>query len=248
MGLERWFTPLYCLSHTYSKRVAENVRRYLLSLEEELITPKGYGFTAKFHYPPTLINIIEVITILFLVVLVTLSEFGVFLPLQRGALDIVTIITIIFPFFVRRMIQRGVSRLLGYPVTWSSIFSIRIIYYMADFSVVEGEYRSYGDALLVALAPLSLYVVLLIPLLFGHWGVLGNMLAFILLACVLPTISDLYFACWLLTKPKTSVLYMIRRRAWLFEPLSAEQRAQEEVEAHIPEQPRRRRHRKAHHH
>lgn len=225
-------------------------RRWLLTSEEELIAPKGYGFTAKFHYPPNLINIIEVATILFPGMLFALSDTGVFLPLQQGALDIVTIITIIFPFFGRRMIQRGVSRLLGYPVSWSSIFSIRIVNYMADFSVPfrEGEYRFYWDTLLIALAPLSLYAVLLIPLLLGHWGTLGNMLTFILLASLLPTVSDLYFACWLLMKPRKAVLHIRRRKAWLFEPLSAEQRAQEETEAQTLEQPRRRRHRKGHHH
>ena len=218
--------------------------------EEETLAPKGYGFTAMFHYPPILINIIAFFTPLSWGILAILADLGVFLPLQRGQVTIVFLVILFTSFLGRRMIQRGVSRLLGYPITWSSIFSIRIIYFMADFSVPfrEGEYRSYWDTLLIALAPLSLYIVLLTPLLLGHWGVLGNMLAFILLASLLPTISDLYFVCWLLTKPKTSVLYMRRRAALLFEPLSAEQRAQEETEAHTLEQPRRRRHRKGHHH
>lgn len=219
-----------------------------MALEEEVMAPQGYRFTSKFHYPPTLINIIEVVTILCPVILVTLSDLGVFLPLQRGQVTVGYAIVLFFPFFGRRIIQRGVSRLLGYPVSWASIFSIRISYYMADFSIVAGEYRSYGDTLLMTLAPLSLYSVLLLPLLLGHWGTIGNMLAFILLASLLPTIADVYFACWLLTKPKKSVLYMRRRTAWLFEPLSAEQRAQETAEAQKPEQPKRRRHRKAHHH
>ncbi len=218
--------------------------------EEELIAPEGYSFAAMFHYPPTLINIIAFFTPLSWGILAILADLGVFLPLQRGQVTIVFLVILFTSFLGRRMIQRGVSRLLGYPVSWSSIFSVRIVNYMADFSVPfrEGEYRSYWDFLLVALAPLSLYIVLLIPLLLGHWGVLGNMLAFVLLASLLPTISDLYFVCWLLTKPKTSVLYMRRRAALLFEPLSAEQRAQAETEAHMPEQLKRRRHRKTHHH
>lgn len=219
-----------------------------MALEEEVMAPQGYRFTSKFHYPPTLINIIEVVTILCPVILATLSDLGMFLPLQRGQVTMVYAIVLFFPFFGRRIIQRAVSHLMGYPVSWASIFSIRISYYMADFSIVGGEYRSYGDTLLMTLAPLSLYIVLLLPLLLGHWGTIGNMLAFILLASLLPTIADVYFACWLLTKPKKSVLYMKRRAAWLFEPLSAEQRSQGATEAQKPGQPKRRRHGKARHH
>jgi len=219
-----------------------------LALEEEVMAPQGYGFTAQFHYPKTLINTIAFFTPLSWGILAILADLGVFLPLQRGQVTIVFVIILFTSFLGRRIIQRGVSRLLGYPVSWASIFSIRISYYMADFSIVAGEYRSYGDTLLMTLAPLSLYSVLLLPLLLGHWGTIGNMLAFILLASLLPTIADVYFACWLLTKPKKSVLYMRRRTAWLFEPLSAEQRAQETAEAQKPEQPKRRRYRKAHHH
>src|SRR5579875_1024032 len=212
------------------------------------MAPQGYSFTAQFHYPKTLINTIAFFTPLSWGILAILANLGVFLPLQRGQVTIVFVIILFTSFLGRRMIQRGVSRLLGYPVSWASIFSMRISYYMADFFVVGGEYRSYGDTLLMTLAPLSLYIVLLLPLLPGHWGTIGNMLAFILLASLLPTIADVYFACWLLTKPKKSVFYMRRRAAWLFEPLSAEQRTQETAEAQKPEQPKRRRHRKAHHH
>ncbi len=219
-----------------------------MALEEEIMAPQGYRFTSKFHYPKTLINTIEFFTPLSWGIPIILAEWGVFLPLQRGQVTIVCVIILFTSFFGRRMIQRGVGRLLGYPVSWSSIFSIRIIYFMADFSVEGGEYRSYWDILLITLAPLSLYIALLIPLLLGHRGTIGNMLAFILLAGLLPTIADIYFACWLVTKPRKSVLYIRRRTAWLFEPLSVEQCAQEATAAQRPEQARRRRHRKIHHH
>ncbi len=222
-----------------------------MALEEEIIAPQGYRFTSKFHYPKTLINTIEFFTPLSWGIPIILAEWGVFLPLQRGQVTIVCAIILFTSFLGRRMIQRGVSRLLGYSVSWASIFSIHITDFMADFSVVGlvgGEYRSYGDVLLITLAPLSLYIALLIPLLLGHWGTIGNMFAFILLAGLLPTIADIYFACWLVTKPRKAMLYIQRRTAWLFEPLSAEQRAQQATAAQRPEQAKRRRHKKAHHH
>src|SRR5579875_3516100 len=106
------------------------------------MAPQGYSFTAQFHYPKTLINTIAFFTPLSWGILAILADLGVFLPLQRGQVTMVYAIVLFFPFFGRRIIQRAVSHLMGYPVSWASIFSIRISYYMADFSIVGGEYRS----------------------------------------------------------------------------------------------------------
>ena len=216
-----------------------------MALEEEFLTPKGYRFTSKFQYPQKFFNTMASLTPLLALLLYLLADFGVFLPLPQGSLFIMMILTIFSPYAVRKAVQKGVSSLFGYPFSWGPHF---LLFFLPGFPVEEGEYRSYRDALFVALAPLSLYIILLIPLLLGQRGTIGNMLTFALLVGLLLTASDIYFACWLLTKPKSSTLYMKRRTAWLFEPLSAEQRAQAETEAHMPEQLKRRRHRKTHHH
>ncbi len=174
-----------------------------------------------------------------------LADLGIFLPLSREQLNSLLLLTILSPFITRGIIQRSVRLLLGYPFSWPSPF---ISFFTTSFPLKKGEYWSYRDVMLVALSPLSLYVLLLLPLLLGQRGTFGNMLTFILLMSFVPTILDIYLICRLLPNSRRVVLYIRGLTTWVFEPLSAEQRAQEETEAHRPEQPKRRRHRKGYHH
>ena len=190
-----------------------------MTLEEKMITPEGYRFTSTFRYPQNFLYIIAFLTPLPAAALYLLAVFGVFLPLQGGQLTFVIILTIFSPYMIREVIQRGIGRLLGYPISLSSLLTFR---YAADFPVKTGGFRSYRDVLFIAIAPLSLYTVLLTPLLLGQRGTIGNMLTFIILMSLLPTASDVYFVCWLLTKSRKSLLYMQRRTALLFEPLQSD--------------------------
>lgn len=214
-------------------------------LEEEFLTPEGYHFTSKIRYPRNFFKAVGLLTPLPALPLYILSDLGMFLPLNRGELNSLLLLTFLFPAITRGIIQRGVRLLLGYSFSWPSPFST---FFITSFPIKTGEYWSYRDAMLVALAPLSLYIALLIPLLLGHWGTIGNMLTFVLLMGFVPTIIDIYLICRLLPKSRSVVLYIRGLTTWVFEPLSAEQLANEGTEAHIPEQPRRRRHRKSHHH
>ena len=188
-------------------------------LEEGIIIPKGYRFISKFRYPQNFLYTIAFLTPLPAAALYLLAVFGVFLPLQGGQLTFVIILTIFSPYMVREVIQRGIGRLLGYSISLSALLTFR---YAADFPIKTGGFRSYRDVLFVAIAPLSLYAVLLTTLLLGQRGTIGNMLIFILLMGLLPTASDVYFVCWLLTKSRKSLLYMQRRTALLFEPLPSD--------------------------
>lgn len=194
---------------------------------EELIVPKGYHFTSEFRYQTNFIKAIAFLTPLVVGPLFILATDQVFLPLTRGQLDILVIFTIFSPYWIRAIIQRGVSLLLGYSLSLSSFLALRLV---ADFPMKTGGYRPYRDAFLVAIAPLSLYSALLLPLLLGHQGPMSNMLTFVLLMNFLPTASDVYFVGWLLTKSRASLLYMKRRNALLFEPLSQDDTATAKTE------------------
>ena len=194
---------------------------------EELIAPKGYHFTSEFRYQTNFIKAIAFLTPLVVGPLFILATDQVFLPLTRGQLDIVVIFTIFSPYWIRAIIQRGVSLLLGYSLSLSSFLALR---FAADFPMKTGGYRPYRDAFLVAIAPLSFYIALLLPLLLGHRGPISNMLAFVLLMNLLPTASDVYFVGWLLTKSRASLLYMKCRSALLFEPLPQDDNATTKIE------------------
>ena len=183
---------------------------------EELIVPEGYRFISQFRYQTKFIQAIAFLTPLVAAPLFILATNGVFLPLTRGQLNIVIFFTIVSPYWMRAIIQRGVGLLFGYSLSVRSFFALRLV---ASFPVKTAGYRPYRDAFLIALAPLSLYVALLIPLLLSHRGTLGNMLAFVLLMNLLPTAADVYFVGWLLTKSRASLLYMNPRSAFVFEPL-----------------------------
>ena len=66
------------------------------------------------------------------------------------------------------------------------------------FAAVPGQVQSYRDVLLIAIAPMSLYIFLLIPLLLGHLGIVGNLLAFFLIVNLSGTAWDLFFVGCLL--------------------------------------------------
>ena len=213
-----------------------------MALEEEIIAPQGYRFTSEFRYQTNFIKAIAFLTPLVVGPLFILSTDKVFLPLTRGQLDVVVFFTIFSPYWIRAIIQRGVSLLLGYSLSLSSFLALRLV---ADFPMKIGGYRPYRDAFIVAIAPLSLYSALLIPLLLGHRGTISNMLAFVLLMNLLPTASDVYFVAWLLTKSRASLLYMKRRNALLFEPLLEDDNTTSRIEGQASEHPKKRKQRKS---
>jgi hypothetical protein len=63
-------------------------------------------------------------------------------------------------------------------------------------------------------------ILLLFPLLLVPRGVISDILTFFLLVNLFSTLSDAYFMCWLLTKPKRAILYVEPSRVLVFEPLS----------------------------
>ncbi len=194
-----------------------------MHLDELPLPPEGYHLDYSFHYPKSFFYIAKSPPILTSLVLYELAYWGiigggVFRGL-RGS-GVVVFITVVFFSIdiVRGLIQRGVSRWLGYDISFFTLFAF-VLY--QTFAPALGQFQSRRDALLTAIAPLILFILLGVPLLFGLPGRIGGVLAFFLLVNLSGTAWDLYCIWRFLRMPRGTLLYTESIQELLvFEPKS----------------------------
>lgn len=176
--------------------------------------PKGYHFVATFRYPLQVLFFVRLITIVCSIGVYYLASWGIIdkgifqnvANLGAGVGTVVFIGIIGFTTeIVRGLIQRGINRLLGYDISFYDLFFSPL---EGIFPAAPGQFQARRDALLVAITPLIILLLLWIPLLLGLSGIIAGALVFFLIANTLAAFWDLYFICWLLKKPKGTLLYV----------------------------------------
>jgi len=187
----------------------EDEESQLLDEDEESQPPDGYQFASIFKYPRRLLYFAKYPPVLI--------SLGLYLSASSGMIGggvfrgfagwgVVVFISVVFFSIdtVRGLIQRGICRLLGY--------SISSFYPLLDpleptFAAAPGQFQCRRDALLIAIAPLSLFFLLGIALLFVLPEVISGILAFVLIVNVSGAAWDIYFIGWLLRRPKGTLLF-----------------------------------------
>lgn len=120
--------------------------------------------------------------------------------------------------FLRRLIQRGMSRFLGYRISYTFDL-VGVIIQPETYTGDPGQLQKRGVSLLIAVAPLVLFLLLWLPLFIGLQGMVGDILAYFLFVYVAGTLGDVYFIWRLLRMPGGTVLYTVNRQEKLiFEP------------------------------
>lgn len=186
-----------------------------MKAHEKSILPRKDYSTSEFGYPKNFLIFAKSLSMAFPLVLTWLVgqgfvSGGLFQIVAGGGLGSgdgagIFLVVVLLSFdAIRGLIQRIVSRLLGYEVSFSSLLSA---YIQGTYIADPGQLQPRRDALLVALAPLCLFVLVSIPLLFGLQGSFSHFFAFFLMVSILGTVWDLYFVWWLLRKPQGTMLY-----------------------------------------
>ncbi|MDQ2716471.1 MAG: hypothetical protein M3Z08_16325 [Chloroflexota bacterium] len=178
--------------------------------------PKGYYCAATFQYPERFVYIAKLPPALILGVFYIRAALDqdVFHGAARQGSWIFAfmIAVVILTDLVAGLIQREVSRLLGYDI---SLFTLLDAFVPGTYTGAPGQFQLRRDAFLIALSPLGLFLLLWIPLLFGLSGIIGDVLSFFLLINIANTLWDLYFIGWLLRKPEGTFIYQKRNRTFL---------------------------------
>ena len=104
---------------------------------------------------------------------------------------------------VRGLIQRGICHLPGYEI---SFYPLLFAFLVPTIAADVGRYQRRRDALWIAIAPVSLFLLLGILLLFKLPELVGSILAFVLIVNILGAAWDIYFIGWLLRKPRGTLL------------------------------------------
>lgn len=182
--------------------------------------PKGYHCAATFQYPERFVYIAELPPILIVGVFYICAALDqdVFHGAARQGLWIFAfmIAVVMLTDLVAGLIQREVSRLLGYDISLCTLLYISV---PGTCTGAPGQFQLRRDVVLIAFAPLSLFLSLLlllwISLLFGLSGIIADLLFFFLLVNIANTLWDLYFIGWLLRKPEGTLIYQKRNHALL---------------------------------
>ncbi|MBA2286063.1 MAG: DUF3267 domain-containing protein [Ktedonobacteraceae bacterium] len=186
--------------------------------------PKGYYCAATFQYPERFVYIAKTPPLIILGVFYLRA--GLNQDVFHGAarqgpwIFIFMIVVGTSTDFVSRLVQRKISRLLGYDtslLTWLDTIV------PGTYTAAPGQFQPRRDVLLIAIAPLSLFLglflLLWLPLLFGLSGIISDLLFFFLLVNMAGSLWDLYFIGWLLRKPTSTLIYQKRNYTYLaFEP------------------------------
>ena len=175
-------------------------------LDEVPLPPEGYQLASTFRYPTILIYIAKSLSILTFLAFYIPTYWGV--HVFPGFVGLGALVFMTFAFLstdiVRGVLQRGISRLLGYDI---SFYTLTFAPLAGTYTTVPGQFQPRRDVLLIAIAPLSLFITLLLPLLFGLSGMISSAIAFFLMINISGTVWDLYFIWRLLSMPKGTVLY-----------------------------------------
>ncbi len=193
--------------------------------------PKGYYCAATFQYPEHFVYIAKPLPIIILCVFYIragLSQDVFHGAARQGPWIFVFMIVVgTSTDFVSRLIQRRVSRLLGYD---TSLFTWLDAFLPGTYTAAPEQFQPRLDVLLIAIAPLGLFLglflLLWVSLLFGLSGIISDLLFFFLLVNIAGTLWDLYFIGWLLRKPKSTLIYQKRNHTYLaFEPGQPQKRS-----------------------
>ena len=175
---------------------------------ETLQPPEGYHSSSIFRYPKSFIYIPV------LLYLLTTVGFYMIWPF----VSLFWIILLIWPTvdILRSLIQRIVSRLLGYSASFNII---RMTFQAETYTGDAGQFQKRDHVLWIALAPLSIAVLLCIPLLADVQGAVGDILAFCLFVSIARAAGDFYFVWRLLRMPRGILLYNVNSKERLiFQP------------------------------
>jgi hypothetical protein len=210
---------LFRCRHIFRKRVTR------LDIDEDApISPEGYSLTSTFRYPQSIFYISWLFRFFTAYSLYFFASWGligggVFQGLATsGEVEVFILFVLLSTEFVRGLLQRVISSLLHYEISFYTLF-----FWLptASFAITPGQFQSRRDALLIAIAPLSLFIVLLVALLLKLPGMISDILVFVLFVNLAGTTWDLYFICWLLRMPKGTVLYTESiMRLLVFKPTS----------------------------
>ena len=190
---------------------------------DDFTTPEGYSYTSGFNYPTKLLSGVNMLSP---AVAFGFYQFAYLGAIGGGAFSniggpgiLVAIAGIILTSHIMcGLLQRGISRLLGYKTSFPTF----IIYglFGGIFAVDINQFQKRRDALLIAILPAILFVLLLLPLLFIQPGMVSDILAFFLIVNLFNMCPDLYFFCWLLSRPGGTLLYTQTMKTLLvFEPV-----------------------------
>jgi hypothetical protein len=178
----------------------------------------GYQPALKFEYPKLKLQLLAMVLIIVitpcLVVLTWLLQGkpGQFpLPIQPTFGDLMAVLaTIIITVLVHELIHGLVYQLLGYKVTYGVSLQL-----MAAYAGAFGQWQQRHDNILVALAPLLLLTLLLIPLLGSSQPSLVLIAFTALLFNTGGAVGDLYLVWRLLRWPAASLLYDVNTSTML---------------------------------
>ena len=186
--------------------------------------PPGYQPALRFEYPKLQLQLAAVALIIIitplLVVLTWLLQGrpGQFpLPIQPTFGDLMVVLaTIMVTVLVHELIHGLVYQLLGYKVSYGVSLQL-----MAAYAGAFGQWQQRRHNILVALAPLVLLTLLLIPLLSVSQPTLVFIAFTALLFNIGGAVGDLYLVWRLLRWPATSLLYDVNTSTMLvFLPVS----------------------------
>ncbi|HVB24545.1 MAG TPA: metalloprotease family protein [Ktedonobacteraceae bacterium] len=180
-----------------------------MDVGEKLGPPDGYRFVSTFKYPKRLMFITKflpgLICISFNLLVSRGIIGGVVLRSLEGFELAMFIVVVYFSIdIVRGLIQRGLCHLLGYEI---SFYPLLVAFLVPTIAADVGQYQRRRDALWIAIAPVSLFLLLGILLLFKLPELIGSILAFVLIVNILGTAWDIYFIGWLLRRPGGTLLF-----------------------------------------
>ncbi len=168
--------------------------------------PYGYQPAIRFEYPRTFLQIAAItLVIVLLPFLYTLTWLlqGQIPHFQAGFIELIIITTtIVITVIVHELIHGLTYQLLGYRVNYGT--NLRLL---AAYAAAFKQFQQRNHNLFVALAPLFVLTILLVPLLTiqNTWVVLIAFTA-ILFNCS-GAVGDLYLSWRLLRLPPTTLMY-----------------------------------------
>jgi hypothetical protein len=186
---------------------------------ETLQPPEGYHSSSIFRYPKSFIYIPVLLYLLTSVGFYIIWRFvrHSFFPGMEGPV-LFWIVLLTWPTvdILRSLIQRIVSRLLGYNASFNVI---RMTFQAETYTGDAGQFQKRDHVLWIAFAPLSIAVFLCIPLLADVQGAAGDILAFCLFVSIAKAAGDFYLVCRLLRMPRGILLYNVNSKERLvFQP------------------------------
>lgn len=172
--------------------------------------PRGYALISTFKYPKSVFYISWLFRFLTAYSLYFFASWeliggSIFREFETpGYIEVFILFVLLSTEFVRGLIQRVISLSLHYEISFYTLFFWLPI---ASFAIIPGQFQSRRDALLIAIAPLSMFIFLLVPLLLEPIGMISGILGFVLVVNITGTVWDLYFIYKLLKMSKGTILY-----------------------------------------